>query len=175
MSHEPFSLFHHGVLICLEWFSIIAIILMGKRELVAWLNFSFWCLVMVEWFFLAVPWGCLRFVMWYFLVILTYFFELCHWAWCPGNHKEGGLVTITLAKMAGHNFLLLISFYLCTFIFLKNSKWVWSGNTTSQTADNPHGTARKNGSTTPRHQEDKPSIATSSLFPIKMIAILEWT
>ena len=43
--------------------SSIAIILMGKRELVALLNMSFWCLVMVEWHFLAVPWGCLRFVI----------------------------------------------------------------------------------------------------------------
>ena len=43
--------------------SSVAIILMGKRELVALLNLSFWCLVMVEWFFLAVPWGCLRFVI----------------------------------------------------------------------------------------------------------------
>ena len=41
----------------------IAIILMGKRELVAWLNLSSWCLVMVEWLNLAVPWGCLRFVI----------------------------------------------------------------------------------------------------------------
>ena len=41
----------------------IAIILMGKRELVALLNLSTWCLVMVEWLFLAVPWGCLRFVI----------------------------------------------------------------------------------------------------------------
>ena len=36
---------------------------MGKRELVALLNSSSWCLVMVEWLFLAVPWGCLRFVI----------------------------------------------------------------------------------------------------------------
>ena len=43
--------------------SSIAIILMGKRELVASLNLSSWCLVMVEWLFLAVPWGCLRFVI----------------------------------------------------------------------------------------------------------------
>ena len=43
--------------------SSIAIILMGKRELVALLNLSTWCLVMVEWLFLAVPWGCLRFVI----------------------------------------------------------------------------------------------------------------
>ena len=41
----------------------IAIILMGKRELVALLNLSSWCLVMVERLFLAVPWGCLRFVI----------------------------------------------------------------------------------------------------------------
>ena len=43
--------------------SSIAIILMGKRELVALLILSFWCLVMVERLFLAVPWGCLRFVI----------------------------------------------------------------------------------------------------------------
>ena len=43
--------------------SSIAIILMGKRELVALLNLSSWCLVMVEWLFLEVPWGCLRFVI----------------------------------------------------------------------------------------------------------------
>ena len=38
-------------------------ILMGKRELVALLDLSSWCLVMVERLFLAVPWGCLRFVI----------------------------------------------------------------------------------------------------------------
>ena len=43
--------------------SSIAIILMGKRELVALLNLSSWCLVMVEWLFLAIPWDCLRFVI----------------------------------------------------------------------------------------------------------------
>ena len=43
--------------------SSIAIILMGKRELVSLLNLSSWCLVMVEWLFFAVPWGCLRFVI----------------------------------------------------------------------------------------------------------------
>ena len=41
----------------------IAIILRGKRELVALLNLSSWCLVMVERLFLAVPWGCLWFVI----------------------------------------------------------------------------------------------------------------
>ena len=47
--------------------SSIAIILMGKRELVALLNLSSWCLVMVERLFLAVPRGCLRFVISVFL------------------------------------------------------------------------------------------------------------
>ena len=48
-------------------YSSIAIILMEKRGLVALLNLSLWCLVMVEWDFLAVPWGCLRFVIEVFL------------------------------------------------------------------------------------------------------------
>ena len=43
--------------------SSIAIMLMGKRELVALLNLSSWCLVMVERLFLAVPQGCLQFVI----------------------------------------------------------------------------------------------------------------
>ena len=41
----------------------IAIILMGKRELIAFLNLSSWCLVMVERLFLTVPGGCLQFVI----------------------------------------------------------------------------------------------------------------
>ena len=36
---------------------------MGKRELVALLILSSWCLMMVERLFLAVPRGCLRFVI----------------------------------------------------------------------------------------------------------------
>ena len=43
--------------------SSIAIISLGKRELVALLDLSYWCLMMVEWLFLAAPWGCLRFVI----------------------------------------------------------------------------------------------------------------
>ena len=43
--------------------SSIAIILMGKRDLVALLNLSFGCLVMVERLFLAMPRGCLQFVI----------------------------------------------------------------------------------------------------------------
>ena len=43
--------------------SSIEITLMGKRELVALLNLSSCCLVMVELLFLAVPCVCLRFVI----------------------------------------------------------------------------------------------------------------
>ena len=43
--------------------SCIAIILMGKRELIALLNLSSWCHVVVERLFLAVLRGCLRFVI----------------------------------------------------------------------------------------------------------------
>ena len=39
------------------------IILMGKRELIALLNLSSWCLVLVERLFLAVPRGCMQFVI----------------------------------------------------------------------------------------------------------------
>ena len=43
--------------------SSFAIILTGKRELVAFLSLSSWYLVMVVWLFRAVPWVCLRFVI----------------------------------------------------------------------------------------------------------------
>ena len=43
--------------------SSFAIILMGKRELVALLSFSSWCLVIDVWLFLAVPWVSLQFVI----------------------------------------------------------------------------------------------------------------
>ena len=43
--------------------SSIAIILMGKRELIALLNLYSWCLVVVERLFLTVPQGCLQFVI----------------------------------------------------------------------------------------------------------------
>ena len=43
--------------------SSFVIILMGKREQVALLSLSFWCLVIVVWLFLAVLWVCLQFVI----------------------------------------------------------------------------------------------------------------
>ena len=58
--------------------SSIAIILMGKRELIALLNLSSWCLVMVERLFLAVPRGCLRFV----IVVFPDHTQLLFWTKC---------------------------------------------------------------------------------------------
>ena len=43
--------------------SSFAIILMGKRELVALLGLSSWCLVVVVWLLHTMPWVCLRFVI----------------------------------------------------------------------------------------------------------------
>ena len=43
--------------------SSFSIILLGKRELVALLCLSSWCLVIIVWLFLAVPWVCLQFVI----------------------------------------------------------------------------------------------------------------
>ena len=56
---------------------------MGKRELIALLYLSSWCLVMVERLFLAVPRGCLQFVIVVFpdhahLLFFIVFFFLFH-------------------------------------------------------------------------------------------------
>ena len=60
--------------------SSFAIILVGKRELVALLNLSSWCLVKVERLFLAVPRGCLRFV----IVVFPDHTHFLFWTWtCP--------------------------------------------------------------------------------------------
>ena len=62
--------------------SSIAIILMGKRELIALLDLSSWCLVMVERLFLTVPRGCLQFVIVVFpdhthLLFLIVIYNVC--------------------------------------------------------------------------------------------------
>ena len=43
--------------------SSFAFILVGKRELAALQSLSSWCLMIVVWLILAVPWICLRFVI----------------------------------------------------------------------------------------------------------------
>ena len=64
--------------------SSIAIILMGKKELVALLNLSSWCLVMVERLFLAVLWGFLRFV----IVVFPDTYSLTILDRFPGKHRD---------------------------------------------------------------------------------------
>ena len=48
-------------LLCVH--SGVAVVLVEKGGLVALLGLSSWCLVVVGWLFLEVPWGCLRFVI----------------------------------------------------------------------------------------------------------------
>ena len=48
-------------LLCVH--SSVAVILVGKRELIALLSLSSWCLVVVEQLFLALPRGCLQFLI----------------------------------------------------------------------------------------------------------------
>ena len=47
-------------LLCVH--SSVVVILVGKRELIALLSLSSWCLVVVERLFLALPRGCLHFL-----------------------------------------------------------------------------------------------------------------
>ena len=49
---------------------------MGKRELVALLRLYFWCLVIVVWLFLPVPWVCLHFVLMVFPDDTHYFVQI---------------------------------------------------------------------------------------------------
>ena len=64
----------------------------GKRELVAWVSLSSWCLIIVVWLFLAVPWVCLQFV------IVVIHLELYDWSVFKHNNNfklkpfMGGLV-----------------------------------------------------------------------------------
>ena len=62
--------------------SSFAIILMGKRGLVALLGLVSWCFIVVMWLFLAVPWVCLQFVIVVFpdhthLLFLHFFYSRC--------------------------------------------------------------------------------------------------
>ena len=76
----------------------IAIILMGKRELVNLLNVSPWCLLMVELLFHAVPWGCLQFVI---MVIpdhthLLFFIFISNVIFVLNSNKNNSLYEIEL-------------------------------------------------------------------------------
>ena len=67
---------------------------MGKGKLVAFFSLSSWCLLMVVWLFLEVPWVCLLFVILafpdhtYYFLVSEYTLELLYM-----NHKTGDLET----------------------------------------------------------------------------------
>ena len=81
---------------------------MGKRELVALLYSSSWCLVVVEWLFLVVPQGCLRFVIvvfpvhthLLFLFLEVYFLDLFFVA---AKMAGGGIWTPNLLLLSGQH------------------------------------------------------------------------
>ena len=62
-----------------------SIILMGKREMIAFLNLSSFCLMMVERLFLLVPRGRLRFV----IVAFPDHTHLLFLVIMPGMHTSG--------------------------------------------------------------------------------------
>ena len=86
-------------LLCVH--SSIAIILIGKKEMVALLNLSSWCLVMVERLFLAVPRGCLRFVIVVFPDHTHLLFLMLHKVFenYMSLHKHVTLAEIQIIKM----------------------------------------------------------------------------
>ena len=67
-------MYSHGILLIFS--EIQSSSTMGKRELVALLGLSSWCLVIVVWLFLAVPWVCLQFVIVVFPDHTPYFYRL---------------------------------------------------------------------------------------------------
>ena len=87
--------------------SSIAIILMGKRELVTLLNVSSWCLLMVERLFLAVLWGCMQFVIVVFpdhthLLLLTLLYQPAWNTYGNINDVDNALCitsTLTLCRL----------------------------------------------------------------------------
>ena len=99
--------------------SRIAIILMGKRELVALLNLSSWCLVMVERLFLGVPRVCLQFVIVVFpdhthyfgLDTLTGIFSYLHLKWTvleQMHRKEIKIKTIRKSDTGQYEICMLV-------------------------------------------------------------------
>ena len=70
----------------------------------------------------------------------------------------------TLGYEPKSNVLAHLIYYLFTiYNQFKNSRWVWSGNTTITNCRQPRVTARKSHSTIKKYQEDKLSKAISSL------------
>ena len=99
--------------------SSVAIILMGKRELVALLNCSSWCLMMFKWLFFAVPWGCLRFV----IVVFpdhTHLLFLCLLCLCARL-----FICLVVTCLEGANLLAWLSVVVSNYEFLTFSLVFW--------------------------------------------------
>ena len=102
------------MLLCVH--SSLAIILMGKRELVALLDLSSWCLVFVVWLFLAVLWVCVRFVIVVFpdhthLLFLSAVCDCCiSWSYS---------LTIFVCSLRLWHFLIILTYYFIC------SLWLW--------------------------------------------------
>ena len=92
--------------------SSIAIILMGKREMVALLNLSSWCLVMVEQLFLPVPRGCLQFVIVIFPDHTHYFLSP------PVKHFTDRSKVVLLLRIFYVFFCLSFAMPLCASVYM---------------------------------------------------------
>ena len=103
--------------------SSIAIILMGKRELIALLNLSSWCLVMVERLFLAVPQGCLQFVIvvfpdhthLLFFILNSYHFQVHFYTRFPVSLQPG----VTISPLAKCHMARLTFIFYIYMLYLK--------------------------------------------------------
>ena len=73
-----------------------------RRELVALLNLSPWCLVMVELLFLAVPRGCLQFVIVVFPDHTHYFLCLPHVTYVKHVTPVAGLFLLHMHNLNKH-------------------------------------------------------------------------
>ena len=76
---------------------------MGKRELIALLCSSSWCLVIVVWLFLGVPSACLQFVILVFPDHTHYFCTVKTWpsagrGWFLFNTSVGNISSLVRSK-----------------------------------------------------------------------------
>ena len=87
--------------------SSIAILLMGKRELVALLNLSSWYLVIGEGLFHALPWG-------YLLFVIVVFPDHTHLLYLTNNIRSAVLkrVFYALQKNFGRHLVIALSVHL---------------------------------------------------------------
>ena len=81
---------------------------MGKRGLAALLSLFYWCLVIVVWLFLVVPWVCLQFV----IVEFPDHTYLLFWYQLNAFKLPGGLGCCTIRSKAVVQLLLIVFLFL---------------------------------------------------------------